>query len=1511
MRRWNLRFGFTVSRVPLLRSWDVSGTPWQYSVRGVPDGQFLSDRLSGGFAVSCAGHFSNQSGLRSAMQCSQSAPGRFAVAGSTTQTLCSAGSYALGHGNGLCTPCHEGTYAPEAGLTNCLPCIAGHTCPQGSSIPLPASCPAGFYVLSNFTSINDCEPCTIAHFCFGGSAQPEACGVGTFANETGTARCHKCAPGSYQPSEGSSSCLACTTGHWCAEGATTPIPCPAGTVSNATSLASAASCEGVAFGFWAPLGSSLSEACPASGFYCPGAREDDVNSPPGSRPILIPVGASIAEEQVEVVEQQMTLAVDISSFNQTAFRHEMAALYNVDPSLIEVSASAGSTAVSITIAIPPFAGTASTNATSILALMSDTNLVASLSAMTGLVISSATTPAATTQMRSVELVCPAGHWCTAGLTVPCSVGYYNPNQGANNQTACIRCPENSITSAEGATSKVDCTCTAGFLSQLDPLTNELRCECGMGYGLVRVGGAESCQACAVGYFKRVRGNLRCEDCARDRTTLEAGAISNTSCTCKAGLYRNIEGDCQPCPTPGTACVEPGETVQTLPLVGGYWRARDSTDVLHRCYTEGFCPHANGSACADGHSGPFCEVCETNFYRSGFGGCIACEGSQELAMALPIAVLAVIALALACLLRSAKRRSVQAVLRRLDALADAALKQDGDIADGLASELSKEANEIITDFEEAATKESHLREATYKIVRVARRQGKKMATGGGVFVKLKILISLFQVLNGVGAVFDIPFPPMYTQFLRIALLFEFNLPAVLPLHCWFRFNFHASLILQTVWPLIVVGLLGLLSLVLAAAGRQHENQRAKNAARLVRDSKSGKRASQADAALLTASLATQWSQQCLNFAFLLMFLVYPSNVARIFTTFLCIDLPESGQSFLRKDFSIECSSSRHQWIRYAYATPMCVIYPVGVPMLLGAVFLRHRAQLLYWRDEEDRANAYAKIKALAEHTHKGHPELEQRHAQDQLAAATDVLSPNEVRIAAKEDEKIPTYVKRATAGYELHYFYFEAVEMVRKLLLVGIAVAFDPGSLAQATYGLVVCFFCFGLYALCSPYVDRGEDRLAQLCQILIFVVLLSSIVLRADRGEETGNGLDILLTVMTALPMVAAVFLETPLLDLVLMCHSHLVSKWMRRVAALAGNITTDDVASTLADSRPQHSKMRQQSVDIAAAEVEHYGVVALGGHGLDYLQRGGNTDGAAGTGLTRRSDLESVDEEEGPRQILTERLASKRQQTPSLTRRAMAGGGAAAAAKALPSLRPAVNQTHRGTAERAPSTRRASTNPVPAQIAIEMTAASSERSVAVSATMTEDRLIADPIKVTSSTPRVSTSPASGRNARTPANGGERSVLAESGLSALHEASVAHALMDNEDEKKDHGLIASAVALESDGRQGIMKLKEQRSTEHASTLLDFVDEMADGKVRPTSIEVAAHTAMPSADAMEEPTEKEAQEALPSSRLKSMTDLSPFRGAIDQVRSSFAGLSQRLMSPRARDEPMEEASHLNA
>ena len=80
--------------------------------------------------------------------------------------------------------------------------------------------------------------------------------------------------------------------------------------------------------------------------------------------------------------------------------------------------------------------------------------------------------------------------CTAGLTIPCDKSYYNPIRSANNQTACLRCPEHSTTLSMASTSIDQCKCEPGFKELIT--ISGFACACASGYGIVS-SGSERCE----------------------------------------------------------------------------------------------------------------------------------------------------------------------------------------------------------------------------------------------------------------------------------------------------------------------------------------------------------------------------------------------------------------------------------------------------------------------------------------------------------------------------------------------------------------------------------------------------------------------------------------------------------------------------------------------------------------------------------------------------------------------------------------------------------------------------------------------------------------------------------------------------------------------------------------------------------------------------------------------------------------------------------------------------------
>ena len=84
-------------------------------------------------------------------------------------------------------------------------------------------------------------------------------------------------------------------------------------------------------------------------------------------------------------------------------------------------------------------------------------------------------------------------------------------------------------------------------------------------------------------------------------------------------------------------------------------------------------------------------------------------------------------------------------------------------------------------------------------------------------------------------------------------------------------------------------------------------------------------------------------------------------------------------------------------------------------------------------------------------------------------------------------KLPEAVLKLTEGYELRVYWFEIVECGRKLALTGMPVWFEMGSVAQLTFGMLICFFSFGA----SSFFGLAGAAAAPLLSLSFFLILVA------------------------------------------------------------------------------------------------------------------------------------------------------------------------------------------------------------------------------------------------------------------------------------------------------------------------------------------------------------------------------------------------------------------------------------
>jgi hypothetical protein len=295
-----------------------------------------------------------------------------------------------------------------------------------------------------------------------------------------------------------------------------------------------------------------------------------------------PVNTTTVEREVRV---GFTLVTDLSDFDETSFKAQLALEYGVPVSAISLDASAGSVVVSVVIDVEAAADAGGADpsalASSIVAVDQAT-LTSALGGALGLNVTLAASATVVTENvttttwteSSVEVNCPAGWWCSAGGSTPCERGFWSATVNAQNASACERCPQDeATTAAAGATNPSECLCLAGDY-MVKPAPSE-------------------------------------------------------------PLY----WDCVECPDKGTSCTDEGATLERLPLARGWWRVKAESTELLTCTPTAACVGGKPPAsvandtlwadyvCATGYQGPKCSRCGEDFYTDSMGSCARCDGSE--------------------------------------------------------------------------------------------------------------------------------------------------------------------------------------------------------------------------------------------------------------------------------------------------------------------------------------------------------------------------------------------------------------------------------------------------------------------------------------------------------------------------------------------------------------------------------------------------------------------------------------------------------------------------------------------------------------------------------------------------------------------------------------------------------------------------------------------------------------------------------------------------------------------
>jgi hypothetical protein len=100
---------------------------------------------------------------------------------------------------------------------------------------------------------------------------------------------------------------------------------------------------------------------------------------------------------------------------------------------------------------------------------------------------------------------------------------------------------------------------------------------------------------------------------------------------------------------------------------------------------------------------------------------------------------------------------------------------------------------------------------------------------------------------------------------------------------------------------------------------------------------------------------------------------------------------------------------------------------------------------------------------------------------------------------------PPYLCVACVRYEPHWYWWECLEMVRRLVLVGVMVLVSRGSVSQLVIATAVCAVYLLLQMQVAPFESLADDFLATGCSFALLIFFACCVMFKIATLTEVSD----------------------------------------------------------------------------------------------------------------------------------------------------------------------------------------------------------------------------------------------------------------------------------------------------------------------------------------------------------------------------------------------------------------------
>jgi hypothetical protein len=115
----------------------------------------------------------------------------------------------------------------------------------------------------------------------------------------------------------------------------------------------------------------------------------------------------------------------------------------------------------------------------------------------------------------------------------------------------------------------------------------------------------------------------------------------------------------------------------------------------------------------------------------------------------------------------------------------------------------------------------------------------------------------------------------------------------------------------------------------------------------------------------------------------------------------------------------------------------------------------------------------------------------------LTDASSILDAKLIELARRQNPKIQ-HIAFLWSAYRCNCFMWEAAECLRRLMLTGMLILVEPGTISQIVVAAFIALFWVGAYGKCVPFIDEGADTSGTIAQYVTFTTLFVAVLIEAN-----------------------------------------------------------------------------------------------------------------------------------------------------------------------------------------------------------------------------------------------------------------------------------------------------------------------------------------------------------------------------------------------------------------------------